>query len=106
VSTKSIKSQIRPQRDTSRKELTALKQENKELKKKVSRLQRQVERSLGFASNTSDSRDDETESEIPLKPSGISCPTCGPDGEIGRYQTPGGKTLYACKKCKKFKQRI
>jgi len=105
MSTKSIKNLSREKKDSSKKEVMLLKQENKELRRKISRLQKQLER--GIAITGADFEDEYIEDKgMDIQPVGrIICPNCLDQGEIGSYQTMTGKMIYGCKKCKKWKHR-
>lgn len=104
MSTKSIRSLNREQRDTSRKEIATLKQENKQLKRTISRLQIEIEKRLSTLNDPADIQLLE-EVQVEIKTTALKCPNCDKDGEIGSYKTMSGKIIYGCKKCKKWKHR-
>ncbi len=93
---------IRERKDSSRKEITELRQENNLLRKKISRLQKQVQRESSEIS----ADPEPSESGTFTSPTSLICPNCNENGEIGAYKTPGGATIYGCKICKKFKKRV
>lgn len=107
MKTQTKNSTHREKRDTNRKELIDIKSENRSLKKQVSRLKKMLghaDLEAVIAAEANDWGVKEKEEEDP-KVSGAVCPKCG-SPELGKYVTPGGKTLLACKGCKKFKSVI
>lgn len=84
---------IREKKDTNRKELTELRSENKELKRKIARLQKQVQQNQ----------------EVPgLDPEPIDSPPIGKSQckycasyDIKVFHTPSGKAILLCGSCTK-----
>jgi DNA repair exonuclease SbcCD ATPase subunit len=103
---RSMQQQHRAQRDTNRKELQDVKSENRSLKKKIKRLEKQLNISESSAQEaTWDAEEDENHIEIPASASKNQCPLCE-STDLGTFKTPGGKTLVGCKKCRKYKAVI
>lgn len=95
------KTQHRAARDTNNKENSELKKTIKELKRKVSRLEKQVEQGIPLQQDTEE-EDAPTAAAVPAVPNGPVCKKCG-DGDLRDFTTPSGKTVMFCGACK-FRQ--
>lgn len=99
------KVQHRPNREPTKvQEISELRQENKQLKRQLSRLRKENER---LKDEASPEVQEDTMAIVPepveQEHSDEGCPECGAF-DIGTVQTPGGKTITACRSCKKWRK--
>lgn len=87
------RTQHRPAVESPAKEAADYKRENKSLRKRVARLQKELDRMLQASNNMEEPQDEAVVIE------GHVCKKCGIEGHIGTYTTPSGKTVSRCKKC-------
>jgi septal ring factor EnvC (AmiA/AmiB activator) len=73
-----------------------LKKENKSLKRQLARAEREIARLQGTI--------EEEVEESPAPERKPTCPKCG-STNLGEVSTPSGKTVTACRACKKWRSR-
>ena len=84
----------RPSRDTQKaQELTDLKRENHQLRRRVARLQKQVEHLELLSPEEAEARED-----LPAAPEVLRCESCG-SSQFLSFTTPSGKTISGCRSC-------
>jgi hypothetical protein len=93
------------EREQSKRVEAALKKENDQLRRKVKRLEKQVEQGIPMMEAELIEEEMEAKEAPPPLPASIEnqkCPLCE-STKIACYRTPGNKVRWGCKACKKWK---